>query len=118
MANVYTKSLGEVLTLPSANNAIKKVTLDIRTYDDSVGANTYISWPVQAILSDTDLQTENYITTANAALTQTDIINWAWNEVGGDDYYNTKIKPAVDVMLADQLQFAGVATANVAAIPV
>jgi hypothetical protein len=118
MANVYTKSLGEVLTLPSANNAIKKVTLDIKTYDDTIGAGTFISWPVQAILSDTDLQTENYITTANAALTQTDIINWAWNEVGGDEYYNTKIKPAVDVMLADELQFAGAAIADISSIPV
>ena len=118
MGNVYTKALGEVLTLPSANNAIKKVTLDIKTYDDNIGPGTFISWPVQAILSDTDLQTENYITTANAALTQTDIINWAWNEVGGDEYYNTKIKPAVDVMLADELQFAGVSIADISSIPV
>ncbi len=118
MANVFTKSLGEVLILPSANNAIKKVTLEIKTYDDSIGAGTFISWPVQAILSETDLQTENYITTANAALTQTDIIDWAWNELGGDEYYNTKIKPAVDVMLADELQFAGVSTADISTIPV
>ena len=117
MANLYTKSLGEVLTLPSANNAIKKVTLDIKTYDDSVGEGTFISWPVQSVLSDADLTAANYITTADVGLTQTDIINWAWNNVGGDTYYNEKIKPAVDVMLADQLQFAGVATADISTIP-
>ena len=117
MATTYTKELIEVITLPSANNAIKKVSLELNIYDDVVGAGTFITYPVQAILSQNDLTLENYITTANNALTKTDIIDWAWEYVGGDTYYNEKIGPAADAMLSDQLQFAGTVAADLDNIP-
>jgi hypothetical protein len=93
MATVNVKELTAVSVIPTygtANNVIKSVDFNVVVYDDVVGntANTSVSIPVQSILSADDLSANNYIT-ANSTITQTEILNWAFTNVGGDDYLNS-----------------------------
>lgn len=93
MATVNVKELTAVSVIPTygtANNVIKSVDFNVVVYDDVVGntANTSVSIPVQSILSADDLAANNYIT-ANSTITQTEILNWAFTNVGGDDYLNS-----------------------------
>ena len=93
MATVNVKELTAVSVIPTyetANNVIKSVDFNVVVYDDVVGntANTSVSIPVQSILSAEDLANNNFIT-ANSTVTQTEILNWAFTNVGGDDYLNS-----------------------------
>lgn len=93
MATVNVKELTAVSVIPTygtANNVIKSVDFNVVVYDDVVGntANTSVSIPIQSTLSAGNLAANNYIT-ANSTVTQTEILNWAFTNVGGDDYLNS-----------------------------
>ena len=86
MATINVKELVDVTVIPAYDtytNVIKSVNYTITVYDDVVGANTNISLLQQSVLSAEDLANNNFIT-ANSTVTQTEIINWAHTNLGGD----------------------------------
>jgi len=98
MATVNIKELVDIKVIPvynTDNNVVKSVTYNIVVYDDVVGntEDTRVSLLRQSILSAEDLAADNYIT-VDGTTTQTEIINWAHTNLGGDD------------AIADMIQYA------------
>lgn len=89
MATVTIKELVDIKVIPvynSDNNVVKAVNYTITVYDDVVGnsTDTSISLLQQSVLSADDLAAGNYIT-VDGTTTQTEIINWAHTNLGGDE---------------------------------
>lgn len=107
MATVNVKELVDVTVIPTYEtytNVIKSVNYTITVYDDVVGANTNISLLQQSVLSAEDLAANNFIT-ANSTITQTEIINWAHTNLGGDEAAADLISYA-ETKLADSIYLA------------
>jgi hypothetical protein len=118
MTIVNTKTLTDLLVIPtyeSDTNVIKRVSFDIKVYDDAVGPGTNVTVPVQSVLSTTDLEAGDYIT-VDGSITQTGIVNWAYDNVGGDSYYDSNIKPLAESKLNVELEFAGTSDFDVSVI--
>lgn len=120
MAYTNTKTLTDLVVIPtyeSSTNVIKRVSFDVKVYDDVIGIGTSFTVPVQSVLSSESLANNEFIT-ANGTITQTEIVNWAYENVGGDSYYDTQIKPIAESKLTVELDFVGTNTYNVATIAI
>lgn len=108
--------LAEVLKFDT-DNVVKKVTLNVKTYDVSVGSGIYSVQPMVANLSAEDrANTEvTKVTTANTAV---DIALWGYEYAGGDDYYNNVINAANSAInqVASLLEFQGTSTVDIATL--
>ena len=102
------KELLQVLVIPvvgSDLNVVKKVIFNIITYDTNYIGDAYkVINPVTSILSSEDLADNNYISAS--ASTNSEIIEWAYDNVGGDDYYETNLKEYAESQLESLLEFS------------
>ena len=105
--------LAEVLKFDS-DNTIKKVTLNVKTYDVAVGSNIYAVSPMVAVLSAEDYSNTSIskVSTANTAV---DIALWGYEYAGGDTYYNDVINAANSAInqVASLLEFQGTSTVDI-----
>ena len=106
--------LAEVLKFDS-NSTIKKVTLNVKTYDVSVGASVFSKQPMVAILSAEDLANSEIekVSTANTAV---DIALWGYEYAGGDDYYSNNIQDFAESQVESLLQFQGTTTVDLSTL--
>lgn len=89
MAKTTSKQLIDIKIIPVYNsdtNVVKSVNYKIIVFDDVIGQNqnTVVELLQQSVLSSEDLAAENYIT-IDGTTTQTEIINWAHTNLGGDE---------------------------------
>jgi hypothetical protein len=89
MAKTTSKQLIDIKVIPAYNsdtNVVKSVNYKIIVFDDVIGQNqnTVVELLQQSVLSSEDLAAENYIT-IDGTTTQTEIINWAHTNLGGDE---------------------------------
>ena len=103
--------LSEVLKFDS-NSIIKKVTLNVKTYDVAVGSSIYAVQPMVANLTTEDrANTEvTKVTTANTAV---DIALWGYEYAGGDTYYDNTIKDNAESIVANLLEFQGTSAVDI-----
>jgi len=103
--------LAEVLKFDS-DNTIKKVTLNIKTYDVAVGSNIYAVSPMVAVLSAEDYANTSIskVSTANTAV---DIALWGYEYAGGDTYYDNTIKENAESIVAGLLEFQGTSAVDI-----
>ena len=103
--------LAEVLKFDS-DNTIKKVTLNVKTYDVAVGSSIYAVQPMVAVLSAEDYSNTSIskVTTANTAV---DITLWGYEYAGGDTYYDNTIKAGAESQVANRLEFVGTSTVDI-----
>jgi hypothetical protein len=103
--------LAEVLKFDS-DNTIKKVTLNVKTYDVAVGSSVYAVQPMVAVLSAEDLANSEIekVSTANTAV---DIALWGYEYAGGDTYYDNTIKDNAESIVASLLEFQGTSAVDI-----
>jgi len=103
--------LAEVLKIDS-DNTIKKVTLNIKTYDIAVGSSIYSVQPMVAVLSADDFANSaiEKVSTANTAV---DIALWGYEYAGGDTYYDNTIKDNAESQVANLIQFQGTSAVDI-----
>jgi hypothetical protein len=110
------KELFQVLVIPNVGsdlNVVKKVIFNIFTYDtDYIDDALRVKTPVTSILSDEDLASNNYISASSS--TNQEIIEWAYNNVGGDEYYENNLKVFAESQLASILKFSDTVEYNFA----
>lgn len=107
--------LAEVLKIDS-DNTIKKVTLNVKTYDVAVGSSIYAVQPMVAVLTAEDLANTEVtkVTTANTAV---DIALWGYEYAGGDTYYDNTIKDSAESQVANLVQFQGTSAVDITTLP-
>lgn len=107
--------LAEVLKFDS-DNTIKKVTLNVKTYDVAVGSSIYAVQPMAAVLSSEDYANSEVVkvSTANTAV---DIALWGYEYAGGDTYYESTIKDNAERTVEGLLQFQGTSAVDITALP-
>lgn len=103
--------LAEVLKFDS-DNIIKKVTLNIKTFDESVGNSIYSVQPMVALLTAED-RANNAITKVSTANTAVDIALWGYEYAGGDTYYDNTIKDNAESQVANLLEFQGTSAVDI-----
>jgi len=106
--------LVEVLKLDS-DNTIKKVTLNVKTFD-TTAPSVFAQQPMVAVLTSEDYANSEVVkvSTANTAV---DIALWGYEYVGGDTYYENTIKDNAERTVVDLLQFQGTSTVDITALP-
>lgn len=103
--------LAEVLKFDS-DNTIKKVTLNVKTYDVAVGSSIYSVQPMVAVLSTEDIS-NNEVTKSTTANTAVDIALWGYEYAGGDTYYDNTIKANAESQVASRLEFQGTSAVDI-----
>lgn len=106
--------LGEVVKI-DADNTIKRVVLNVKTFDVAVGSNVFAINPMVATLTTEDLANTSIekVSTANTA---TDITLWAYEYAGGDTYYNAAIKEGAEDTVSNLIEFDGTSVVDVSTL--
>jgi hypothetical protein len=106
--------LVEVLKLDT-DNTVKKITINVKTFDVSVGASVFSKQPMIAVLSAEDYANSEVtkVTTANTAF---DITVWGYEYAGGDDYYSNNIQDFAESQVESLLQFQGTTTVDLSTL--
>ena len=82
--------LVEVLKIDT-DNTVKKVTIDVKTYDAGVGSSVFSKQPMIAVLSAADYANSS-VTKVTTADTAVDITLWGYEYAGGDQYYAEQLQ--------------------------
>ena len=106
--------LVEVLKLDT-DNTVKKITINVKTFDVSAGASVFSKQPMIAVLSAADYANSEVtkVTTANTAF---DITVWGYEYAGGDDYYSNNIQDFAESQVESLLQFQGTTTVDLSTL--
>ena len=106
--------LVEVLIV-DADNTVKKTTINVKTYDESVGASIFSTVPMIAVLSAEDYANSEVtkVTTANTAF---DITLWGYEYAGGDQYYADNIQDFAESQVESLLQFQGTTSIDISTL--
>ena len=106
--------LVEVLKIDT-DNTVKKVTIDVKTYDASVGSSVFSKQPMIAVLSATDYANSS-VTKVTTADTAVDITLWGYAYAGGDNYYANNIQDFAESQVESLLQFQGTTSVDISTL--
>jgi hypothetical protein len=106
--------LAEVIKFDS-DNIIKRVVLNVKTFDVAIGSNVFDINPMVAILTTED-KANTSIEKVSTANTATDITLWAYEYAGGDTYYNSTIKDRAEDTVANLIEFDGTSTVDISTL--
>ena len=106
--------LVEVLKIDT-DNTVKKVTIDVKTYDASVGSSVFSKQPMIAVLSAADYANSS-VTKVTTADTAVDITLWGYEYAGGDNYYANNIQDFAESQVESLLQFQGTTSVDISTL--
>ena len=106
--------LVEVLRIDT-DNTIKKVTISVKTYNETVGSSVFSKQPMIAVLSAADYANSS-VTKVTTADTAVDITLWGYAYAGGDNYYANNIQDFAESQVESLLQFQGTTSVDISTL--
>ena len=106
--------LVEVLKIDT-DNTVKKVTVNVKTYDAAVGSSVFSKQPMIAVLSSADYANSS-VTKVTTSDTAVDITLWGYEYAGGDNYYANNIQDYAESQVESLLQFQGTTSVDISTL--